>query len=419
MRLLAALCLIPGCVLSASADNWPTWRGPTGLGTSAEKKLPIRWSATENVKWKVALPDAGNSTPIIWGDRLFLTQATEKGTKRSLWCLNRQDGSRLWEKTITFTDKEPTHATNPYCSASPVTDGKIVVVSHGSAGVYCYDFDGRELWHRNLGPCHHIWGNAASPVIDRERVFLNFGPGERTFLLAMKASDGSDLWKVEIPGGQEGSDRAKGWIGSWSTPILTERNGQTELILSWPGVVKGYDPATGKLLWSCSGLAKNPTDQLTYTSPLVSESVIVAMAGFGGPALAFRRGGTGDLTESHRLWRSSSRNPQRIGSGVIVGEYVYSANEPGLSCLELQTGKLVWEERVNGGIWGSIVHADGRLYVTSQTGETVVFAANPQEFELLARNPLGKETTRASLAVSNGELFLRTYRHLWCIAAAP
>lgn len=415
MRLLAVCCLLGGCTLTASAENWPAWRGPTGQGRSTEKNLPTTWSPTQNVKWKIPLPDAGNSTPIIWGDRVFLTQATEKGTKRSLWCLDRRDGSKLWEKTVTFLAKEPTHATNPYCSASPVTDGQVVVVSHGSAGVYCYNFAGQELWHRDFGPCHHIWGNAASPVIVGDTVIQNFGPGEQTFLVALKKSDGSERWRIDIPGGQDGRDRSKGWLGSWSTPVLAEWNGRTEVILSWPGVVRGYDPATGQALWSCSGLDKNPTDQLTYTSPLVSERVIVAMAGFGGPAIALRRGGSGDITATHRLWRVT-RNPQRIGSGVIIGNHVYTANEPGLACLELQTGKTVWEERVNGGIWGSIVHADGRLYVVSQTGETVVFAPNPNEFELLARNSIGSETTRSSLAVAHGEFFLRTYQHLWCIA---
>ncbi len=406
----------------ARADNWPAWRGPTGQGHSAETDLPVKWSATENVKWKVPLPDEGNSTPVVWGDRVFVTQATGKTTwppkggggpataeSRMLLCFRRSDGKELWRKEVTYKEPESTHPTNPFCSASPATDGERVIVSHGSAGVFCYDLGGRELWRRDLGKCEHIWGNAASPVIYKNLVILNFGPGPRTFLVALDKQTGREVWKVEEKG-----SKPQEYYGSWSTPVIAEVKGRTELVMSWPGAVKAYHPDTGELLWTCRGLEKDGAkDRLTYTSPLVGDDVVVAMAGFGGAAIGVKTGGKGDVTETHRLWRVA-KNPQRIGSGVIVGDYVYATDEPGLRCLELKTGKTVWEERVNGGIWSSIVHAGGRLYVVSQTGETVVFAPKP-EFELIARNPLN-ETTRASIAVSDGELFIRTYKHLWCIA---
>lgn len=412
-------------VLSTStrADNWPAWRGPTGQGTSAETNLPVTWSATENVKWKVPLPDEGNSTPVIWGDKVFLTQAADKTTwppkggnggpasaeTRMLLCFRRSDGKELWRKEVAYKEPESTHPTNPFCSASPATDGQVVVASHGSAGVSCYDLDGKELWRRDLGKCEHVWGNAASPMIHKDLVILNFGPGPRTFLVALNKSDGKDVWKVEEKG-----SKPEEYYGSWSTPVVAEVGGRTELVMSWPGALKSYDPASGKLLWTCRGLEKDGAkDRLTYASPLVTPEVVVAMAGFGGSAIGVKTGGTGDVTDTHRLWRVT-KNPQRIGSGVVVGEYVYAVDEPGLRCVELKTGKTVWQEPVGGGVWSSVVHADGRLYVVSQRGETVVFAPKP-EFELIARNPL-KETTRASIAVSDGELFVRTYKHLWCIA---
>jgi hypothetical protein len=396
---------------AARADNWPAWRGPTGQGQSAEKNLPVKWSATRNVKWKVPLPDAGNSTPVVWGDKVFLTQATDGGKKRSLWCLSRKDGSKLWEKTVEYAGKEPKHDTNTYCAASPATDGERVVVSHGSAGVYCYDLDGNELWNRNLGTCIHIWGNAASPVIHKDLVVLNFGPGERTFLIAMNKKDGKDAWKIEERVGSE-----KEYYGSWCTPVVVTVKGRTELVMCWPGVVKGYEPETGKLIWSSRGLEKDgATDRLAYASPLVTDDVVVAMAGFNGPAVGVKAGGTGDVTDMHRLWRVAKGNPQRVGSGVIVGDYVYAANEPGVACIELKTGKEVWNQPIPGRTWGSLVHADGKLYVVSETGETFVFAAKP-ELEVIARNPLLRETTRASIVPSDGELFIRTYKHLWCIA---
>jgi outer membrane protein assembly factor BamB len=403
--LLAAL-LSPSV---AFADNWPAWRGPAGNGECKETNLPVKWSPTQNITWKVDLPDEGNSTPVIWNDRIFLTQATEKGRKRSIICFAKKDGKKLWEKTVEYAEDEPTHKTNPYCSASPVTDGERVIVSHGSAGLFCYDFAGKELWRKDLGKCHHVWGNAASPVIYQDRVFLNFGPGERTFLIALDKRDGKELWRVNEPG-----KPAKEYFGSWSTPLLATIHSRDELIVSWPGVVKSYGPKTGEVFWSCRGLEKDKSaDRLVYTSPLATEEVVVSMAGYGGPSIALKTGGKGDVTESLRLWRHPN-NPQRIGSGVVVGEHVYVVNEPGTAqCIEWQTGKIFWNERVGAGAWGSLLHADGKLYVTNLDGETFILAAKP-EFEIIARNPL-KERTLASIAVSDGRLLIRTYKHLWCV----
>jgi len=408
--LLAVLATLP---VPAHADNWPAWRGPEGNGRCAETNLPLKWSATENVRWKIKLPAPGNSTPIVWGERIFLTQATDKGQKRGLLCLSRKDGSTLWHKVVEYSDKELTHETNPFCSASPATDGERVVVSHGSAGVFCYDLDGKELWHRDLGKCEHIWGNAASPVLYGELVILNFGPGPRTFLIAMDRKTGEDVWRVDEPGGKVGKE-GETWLGSWSTPTLLKLRDHDELLMSWPGVVKAHAPKTGAVLWSCKGLAKDgASDRLVYTSPLATPEVVVAMAGYGGPALAVKPGGNGDVTETHRLWREP-KAPQRIGSGVIVGDHVYMLNEPGTAeCLELKTGKSVFNERVGPGAWGSLVHAGDRLYVTNVEGETLVLAAKPR-FEVVSRNPL-KERTRASIAVADGNIFIRTYEHLWCI----
>lgn len=418
MRLAHVVPTVSFVVLAATtaaADNWPAWRGPTGLGVSAETNLPTKWSPTENVKWKVPLPDAGNSTPAVWGDKVFITQATEKGQQRSLICFARKDGTRLWEKTVGYAEREPTHATNPYCSASPATDGERVVVSHGSAGVFCYDLGGKELWRRELGPQTHIWGNASSPVLYKNIVIVPIGPGVPQYLLAMNAADGKDVWKVEEPGGNAGED-GKNWVGSWSTPVVAEAKGRTELVMSWPGVVKAYNPDSGSLLWSCTGLERDggKGSKLVYTSPVVTPDTVVAMAGYGGPAIAVRTGGTGDVTATHRLWRHPSA-PQRIGTGVVVGPHLYMVDEPGtMRCIELTTGKVLWTERV-GQTWSNVTLADGKLYIPTMQGQTVVVAAKPT-FEVLARNPLS-ERMLASLAVSDGDIFVRTYKHLWCIGS--
>jgi len=412
-HVVAACTLFAAVVLSlaprARAENWPAWRGSTGQGVSSEKNLPTNWSTTENIKWKIKLPDTGNSTPIVWGDKIFLTQATDKGKKRSLICLDRKDGSKLWEKTVTFDGKEKIHGTNTYCAASPVTDGERIVVFHGSAGMYCYDFTGKELWKKEFGPCDHIWGSAASPVIYKNLVIHNFGPHENVFLIALDKTTGKEVWKND-------EAKASDYFGSWSTPVIAKVGDRTELVMSWPAVVKSYEPETGKLLWSCKGLEKEGgTDRLTYTSALVSDKYVFAAAGFGGAAIGVKTGGTGDVTDSHRLFRAA-KNPQRIGSGVIIGDHAFVVNEPSIVCIDLKTGKQQWEEKVAGGSWSSIVHTDGRLYLTCQNGETRVFAPNTKEYDEIARNKLDGATTRASIVPSDGELFIRTYTHLWCIS---
>lgn len=407
MRRLIVLCF----AVVALAANWPAWRGPDGQGRCSEKDLPLKWSTTENVRWKVPLPDAGNSTPIVWNDRIFLTQATEKGNRRFVMCLSRADGKLLWQKETPHKEREITHQTNPYCSASPVTDGERVIASLGSAGMVCYDFSGTELWRHELGKLEHIWGNASSPVLYGDLVILWCGPGERQFLLALDKKTGQKVWQTDEPGGKSGIAN-KEWLGSWSTPIIAKVGGQDQLILSVPFKLKGFDPKTGKELWSCSGLTR-----LAYTSPLYGDGIAVAMSGYLGSALAVKLGGTGDITKD-RLWLHDKKNPQRIGSGVIVGSHVYILNEIGLpQCLDLKTGKDVWqvEQRPGGKSWGSMVAAGDRLYVTNQNGDTLVFRASPK-YELLATNKLD-EHTNASLAVSDGELFIRTYKHLWCISA--
>lgn len=407
IAIVGALLLLG--TLAASAENWPTWRGPTMQGHSTERNLPLRWSPTENVLWKAPLPGPGMSSPIVWEDRIFVTQSLDReGHRRALLCFHRRDGRLLWQRAIEYPERESTYPEEPhYCSASPVTDGERVVAWFGSAGLACYALDGNELWRLDLGKCEHIWGNAASPILYRDFVILNFGPGERTALIALDKRTGRDVWRVDQPGGKYGAAPSE-WIGSWSTPVVARIGERDELIMTWPEAVKAYDPATGRLLWSCGGLG-----QLVYTSPLATPEVVVAMSGYGGPALAVVPGGEGDVTATRRLWHVE-RSTQRIGSGVIVGDYLYVVNANGVGqCLEWKSGRTVWTERVGGGTWGSIVHADGRLYVTNQMGETVVLAAKAQ-FEIVARNPLG-ERTQSSPAISNGTIYLRTYQHLWAI----
>jgi outer membrane protein assembly factor BamB len=398
--------------------NWPAWRGPEGTGVARESTLPLRWSTNENIHWRTPLPERGNSTPIVWNDAVFITQAIEKENRRTLICFDRKTGKQRWQKGVTYSEKEPTHETNPYCSASAVTDGERIVASYGSAGLYCYDLKGNELWHRDFGKQHHIWGNAASPIIHEELCVLNVGPGERSFLVALDKRTGNTVWQVDEPGGHSGrakpgDDSRDIWIGSWSTPIVIEENGREQLIMSFPKRVAAFDPKSGKEIWTCAGL--NP---LVYTSPLYADGIVVAMGGYSGSALAVKTGGRGDVTETHRLWQHP-RTRQRIGSGVIHDGHVYILNElPTAECYELKTGKPVADRRLKGSgpkgeNWSSMVLAGDRIYVINQSGDTFVLKASPQ-METLAMNSLG-EFTNASLAPSDGEIFIRTHKALWCV----
>ena len=403
------------------AENWPAWRGADGLGITRERNLPAQWSATQNVRWKIALPDRGNSSPIVWRNRVLVTQALEKEQRLKVMCFERSEGKLLWQSGVSSSGKDPTHKTNPYGASSPVTDGERVIAWFGSAGMYGYDLNGKELWHRDLGQQSHIWGYGSSPIIYRDLCILNFGPGPRSFLIALNKKTGDTVWQVDVPPLPTGertdgfAGKPDGEIGSWSTPLVLEVNGRDELIMSWPGQLRGLDPKTGKELWHCDGL--NP---LVYASPIYGEGVLVAMSGFMGSAIAVKTGGTGDVTASHRLWKRD-RTKNRICSGVITGGHIYVMNMEGIAeCLELNTGRTVWEERLPGrgpkaDSWSSMVLAGDRIYLPNQSGDVTVLRASPK-FEVIAVNSIGNEMCNASLAVSDGELFLRTDKHLWCIS---
>jgi outer membrane protein assembly factor BamB len=433
-RLLAVLILFS---LSAfvRADNWPAWRGPTGQGFCEEKNLPLKWSAKDNVKWKVKLADPGNSTPVIWGNKIFVTQADKGGHTRSLICFDRADGKILWQNDVKYPHVEVNWPNITWTNASAVVDDKRVVACFASAGLFCYDHDGKELWKRtDLGHWEHRekFGSGASPVLYGDLVIMWCGPdvrpakdekkvdpkdkkgkkGFRNFLLAVNKNTGATVWERDED------------FGSWSTPLIAKVDGKDQLLLATgpeaksqvepkTNHLKGYDPMTGKELWSCLGL-----NSYVYPSPLFGNGVAVQMCGFNGSAIAVKLGGTGDITKD-RLWRHP-RADQRVGSGMIIGDHVYMVDQGAVPhCYELTTGKDLWEgvkRPSDSKTWGSMVHADGRLYVLMYNGDTIVLKATPK-YELLAVNSLGKgEQTNSSVAISNGEIFIRTFNSLWCIA---
>jgi len=416
MLVRLALCtLLAVCASSPVwAENWPQWRGPQGTGVSSESNLPLQWSPTKNVRWKVKLPERGNSTPIVWGDRIFVTQPIEKEQRRTLLCLDRADGKVLWQAGTVYAAAEPTHPTNPFCSASPVTDGERVIAWFGSAGVFCFDLDGKQLWQRDLGVQEHEWGYAASPVIHGDLCYLNFGPGKSEFVVALDKRTGKDVWRYDLPKPTaEQLKRDDNLRGSWSTPLLINAGGRQELILTRPEHVLAVAPRTGEQLWTSGGLGS-----LVYTSPMWGDGVLAALGGYHRAGLAVRPGGSGDVTASHVLWQQP-KSKLRLGSGVIHKGHIYVNDMQGIAqCLDLQTGEAVWEERLTAGgtgdTWSSMVlTADERLYMLNQAGETFVLKAGPK-FQLLATNPLG-EDSNSSTVMSDGEVFIRTHENLWCI----
>ena len=442
--LLTTLCATVLLTLAASpshAEDWPTWRGPDGLGKSTQRGLPTEWSPKKNVRWKVALPERGNATPIVWGDKIFVPQATEEDGGRSLMCFDRRDGKKLWQSGTKYSGTEKTHKTNPYCSSSPVTDGERVIIWYGSAGLFCYDMDGNEQWSRDLGPQKHMWGIGTSPILYDDLCILNFGPGKNEFVIAVNKKTGKTVWKVDqMPLAEERKlsgpandgnvdpdrnpdDLEKKLRGSWATPLVIKGikpDGNTdkrdELIVPLPRRVSAFDPKTGKLLWTCGGLGP-----LTYGSVAWDDGVLVIMGGYFSASLAVRPGGSGDVTKTHRIWHRPRSAASRLGTGIIKDGYWYVSDMKGIvECIEVKTGKNVWKKRLSGSsgsgnVWGSItMTADGNLYMLNQSGDTFVFKASPK-YELIATNSLG-ETTNSSVVPSGGELLLRTHKHLWCIS---
>lgn len=405
------------------AANWPAWRGPDGSGVTPEKNLPTRWSATENVRWKIPLPDRGNSTPAVWGDKVFVTQAIEKDHLRTVMCFSRHNGTLLWQKSVTYAEKEESHETNPFCSSSPVTDGERVIAWFGSAGAICFDLDGRELWRRDLGKQDHGWGYGSSPLLHGDLCILYHGPSKPGFLIALDKKTGAIKWKAEQPAvvkrprtdGFRGNEDG-GQVGSFGSPLLIKAGGREELIMTYPQLMCSYDPATGRELWRCDGL-----NELVYSSPVYADGLVVGMGGFSGSTIAVKPGGSGDVTKTARVWREERAKKNRCGSAVSAGGHLFLANMEGfVECLEIKTGNLLWSERLpargpKSESWSSMVLAGDLIYILNQSGDCIVLRASPK-FEVVSTNAVGNELCNASLAVSDGDLFIRTHKHLWCIA---
>lgn len=395
------------------AENWPQWRGPALNGVSAEKNLPVKWTTEENVAWKVAMPGVSGSTPIIWRDRIFLSVAD--GDNLFFWCLSKTNGEVLWKQPLGAGNvKMRKHNMS---SPSPVTDGRNVYVMTGTGILKGFDFNGKEVWSRDIqkdyGTFGLNWGYASSPLLFEDSLYVQVLHGMKTdepsYVMRIDKKNGKTLWKVDRP-----TNAIRESPDSYTTPALLRYGKNTEIVITGGDCVTGHDPANGKELWRANGL--NPDNNPFYrivASPIVFDNIIYAPTRIK-PLLALKAGGRGDITNSHVLW--STVNGPDVPTPVTDGKYFYMINDRGIMwCLDAKTGaELYSQQRIKPGTYsGSPVLADGKIYITNEDGLTTVVAAGPK-FEVLAENPLN-DYVLSSPAISDGRIYIRTGQHLYAI----
>lgn len=404
-----------GAVWSASADDWPQFRGPGGRGISLAQGLPTTWTREENIVWKVALPGPGASSPIVMGDKVFVTCYSGyavpgaaggdlSALRRHLLCLRAADGALLWQKELPAVQPEQAQVReHGYAASTPLADEERVYVFFGKSGVLAFSHDGKELWRADVGSQTHGWGSAASPVAYKHLVILNAAV-ESESLIALHKQTGKEVW------------RAGGMKESWNTPILVPVDGgKVELVVAIFGKVLGFDPHTGQQLWSCA------TGIGWYMVPSLvnNKDVVYCIGGRSGGALAVRAGGRGEVTTSRRLWTLNKGS--NVSSPLFHAGHLYWLHENlGIAyCVEATSGKLVYEERLPRAdqFYASPVLAAGRIYAVTRRGAVFVLAAKPQ-LELLARNDLGDRSSfDASPAVAGSRLLIRSDKFLYCVGA--
>jgi outer membrane protein assembly factor BamB len=381
---------------------WPRWRGPSGQGLVEGSGYPDSWSERDNIVWKVPVSGRGNSSPIIWGDRIFLTTAYDEGPRRSVLCFRRSDGKLLWESAAPAAAPEKIFQKNSHASSTPATDGERVYAYFGNAGLLAMDFNGRPVWHRGFGDVTLYHGSAGSPLLYRDRVILYQDQHDGSFIAAVDRRTGALLWRT--PREEQ--------IG-WGSPIALRSGQRDEIIVSSQDRVDAYDPATGRELWRCSG----NTAEVTPT-PAVGHGLVFCSSGRAGPTLAIRPGGSGDVTKTHIVWQTAKGSPF-IPSPLVYGDYLYLVNDMTsvATCYQAATGKLMWQGRLGEAqresFSASPVAVDGKVFFTNDSGETFVLESGDQ-FRLLRVNRLG-ERILASPALVEGRWYFRTEHHLVAI----
>ncbi len=424
--------LLQVILFSGSPEGYrPSWRGPDTTGAVANAALPVSWSENEHIRWKAALPGFGLATPIIWGDRLFVLTAAKTERKaekvmetdpRMSWAkpivpdqyyqfrviaLDRETGKVLWDRAaVEKVPHETTHGDASWASSSPVTDGTHLVASFGSAGIFCYDMEGNLQWQVALGEMRtrRGFGEGASPALHGDTVIINWDHEDQSFIVALDKRTGKQRWKV---------DRDE--PTSWSTPAVAEVDGKPQVVVSATNKIRGYDLATGSLIWECGGMTVN-----TIPSPIVEGTTIYVASGYRGNSLMAidLAGARGDITGSrHVIWRHERDTPY-VPSMLLYGGALYfiKHNQPIISCFDVETGKAHYgPERLEEirGVYASPVGAGDHVYIVGRSGTTVVLKKGPK-FEVAAVNKLD-DRFDASPAIAENLLYLRGHKHLYCI----
>ena len=405
---------VASSVPSSAEGDWPRFRGPSGMGTSGATGLPVTWSDNENIIWKTPLPGPGASSPIVFGDRIYVTCYTgylvpdQPGgsldeLKRHLIAVRRDNGKIMWDEVVPAKLPEESRIRDHgYAANTPAADADRVYVFFGKSGVFAYDHDGGQLWQADVGSKTSGWGTAASPVLYKDLVFINASV-ESESLVALDRQTGDEKW------------RAGGIRESWNTPVIvTADSGREELVIAAKGQVLAFDPDSGASLWSCE------TDITWYMVPtaVTADGIVYYLGGRSGVAgLAVRAGGSGDVTATHRLW--TSMKGSNVTSPVYLDGHLYWMHEKlGVAyCAKADTGEVVYEQRLDraGQVYASPLLADGRIYYLTRNGRAFVLSATPR-FEQLAANEFSDRSLfNASPAVAGNRILLRSDKYLYCV----
>ena len=387
---------------AVAAENWPGFRGPRGDGSSSEKGVPITWSATENVAWKVAIPGRGHSSPVVWGDRVFVASAVQETAERLLLCLDRKSGKTLWQRAVLKSPMEPIHPLNSHASSTPLTDGERVYVSfldRDKMYLAAYDFQGNRVWETRPGPFSSKHGYSSSPILYKDSIIVNGDHDGDGFLVALNRKTGAEKWKIARPNNTR----------SYCTPIIRQIAGEPHMMLTGSKCTASYNPENGALQWMMDG----PTEQFV-AAPVYNGKLLFITAGYPElHILAIRPDVKGKVADEAIAWRTR-RGAGYVPSPVLSGPYFLNVADGGfLGCWLADTGEQLWNERTVGHTTSSPVVVEDRVYVQADRGVTTVVRPG-KAFEKLAENDLGEETF-ASPAVSQGQLFIRGVEHLFAI----
>ncbi len=405
-RMILGGLLAAGLARPLFADDWPAWRGPQGNGISSESEAPLNWNASENIAWRTEIPGRGRSSPIVFGNRVFVTTGVEEDQSRRVICIDRSDGKIQWSAVVHNGPGGKMHQDNTMASSTPATDGEriyAVFVDDQGMKVVAVDFDGKIVWSASPGTFFSNHGFAASPVLFGNGVIVNGHQDGSAFVVMLDRESGEELWRYTPAVNQR----------SFSTPVLTQYEGADQLILTGSQQTVGLNPATGELIWSAAG----PSEKFVCT-PSVGHGMVFS---FGGSpdkkSLAVKLGGAGDVTETHVVWRNERAMPY-VPSPLLVGDYLHIVNDLGVyTCIEPVSGKVLHTARALGSTYSSPIAVGDRIYMFEDTGRCTILENRPG-FHVLAKNDLGEEMY-STPAVSDRQLFVRTTTALVCIGKAP